>query len=580
MVAITGRLQKWFEPKDHRLALIFFVVNVFLVFAIFLPNFSDLNPWDEAAYIAGGKALAEGGKLPRFVGNPITTLFFALTYLPFQASPYWMVHSISLARIFLFSMLWLSIYLIAKQLSEFAPSAIVLGIFLVTPLSVEFMRFPSDPLFASFAGLSLWQLLAFKDSRARKHLLLSSFFMALAALARNDGLVLFGVLVFLVILLNFKKRGFWQAFMAILLPFAILIGGYILGYGCLTGDFSLGTMERTYDNFESGQQIVFSGTGEFNPVIESRLEARRLFGTPEENGYSVFNAIRRNPQEYIRRVKAALIRLPQDLLHAYGIRFTVLLLVLAGRGIFELIKRREIALLVILCLWPAHLVTGLLITLFRVGHLQFPYYIVFVLASIGLFAALSNLKSKFEVGWVSLLMLGLCVYSLLDNKLAIFYGASVFLVGFWIISLFLKGKNQAIKGSALLILLIAGIILRGNFPSPKVRDLGSDPKEQAILFMVENFPSKTTFAAGSPGVVWAADMGYAGLASWDVPKDKTSSEFIEWMADQGIEAIYVDHDLYKVLPGIWKLIEPEIGLSLERVFQVDQGNYQVLTIKP
>jgi hypothetical protein len=75
-------------------------------------------------------------------------------------------------------------------------------------------------------------------------------------------------------------------------------------------------------------------------------------------------------------------------------------------------------------------------------------------------------------------------------------------------------------------------------------------------------------------------MGYAGLASWDVPKDKTSSEFIEWMADQGIEAIYVDHDLYKVLPGIWKLIEPEIGLSLERVFQVDQGNYQVLTIKP
>ena len=129
--------------------------------------------------------------------------------------------------------------------------------------------------------------------------------------------------------------------MAILLPFAILVGGYILGYGFLTGDFSLGTMERTYDNFESGQQIVFPGTGEFNPVIESRLEARRLFGTPEENDYSVFNDIRRNPQEYIRRVKAALIRVPQDLLQAYGIRFTVLLFVLVGRGIFELIKRRE-----------------------------------------------------------------------------------------------------------------------------------------------------------------------------------------------------------------------------------------------
>jgi len=580
MHSIGKRIWKWFETNDHRVALGFFAVNLFLVFAVFLPNFSDINPWDEAAYIAGGQELIEGGEFPSFAGNPITIIFFALTYIPFKTSPLWMVQSVSLARVILFTLLWLSTFLVAKQLSEFAPPLIALGIFLVTPLTIEFLRFPSDPLFASLAGLSLWQLLLYKNSGARKHLMLASLFMGLAAFARNDGLVLFVILVFLAIFINFRKQGFWRSLVAILVPFVILMGGYILGYGLMTGDFSLGTMQRTYGNFESGHQVVFSEQSEFSPVIESRLEARRLFGTPEENEYSVFKAIQRNPQEYFRRLRAVLSGLPQLILRAYGIRFAVLLFVLVGRGIFELIKRREYALVVVLCLWPAHLATGLLITLFRPGHLEFPFYIVFTLASVGLFAILSNLKSKFELGWISILMLGLCVYSIADNKLAIFYGAAVFLAAIWIIYILQKDQDRMTKSVVLLILLSAGIILRGNFPSPKIRSLGSDPKEQAILFMVENYSAKTTFAAGSPGVVWAAKMGYAGLASWDVPKDKTSPEFIEWMADQGIEAIYVDHDLYNVLPGIWKLIEPQIGISLVRVFEVERGNYQVLQITP
>jgi hypothetical protein len=454
-----------------------------------------------------------------------------------------------------------------------------MGIFLVTPLAIESLRFPSDPLFASLAGFSLWQLLLYINSAERKHLLFSSMFMAFAAFARNDGLVLFLILSCLVIFINLRKKGFWHSLVAILLPFGILVGGYLLVYGIVTGDYSLGTMKRTYDNFESGQQVVFSDSGEFNPVIESRLEASRLFGTAEENEFSVFKAIQRNPEEYIRRLRAVTKSLPDLLLHAYGIRFAFLLFILAGRGILDLIKRREFTLLIVLCLWPIHLISGFLITLFRTGHLQFPFYVVFALASIGLFSILSNLRSRVEVGWITVLMLGLSVYGLVDNKLAIFYGAAVFIVAIWIIYLFQK-HDHVPKGVSFLILLAAGIVLRGNFPSPKIRDLGSDPKEQAILFMVDNFSTNTTFAAGSPGVIWAAKMGYAGLASWDVPKDKTSPEFIDWMADQGIDAIYVDHDLYNVLPGIWKLIEPQIGITLERAFEVERGNYQVLIINP
>jgi hypothetical protein len=580
MHTYKSKIINWTETNDHRWALILFAVNFFLVFAVFLPNFSDLNPWDEAAYIAGGQELVEGSRLPNFAGNPLTALFFALTYLPFRSSPLWMVHSISLARVILFILLWVSTYLIASQFSKFAPTMISMGIFLVTPLIIEFMRFPSDPLFAALAGFSLWQLFLFKKTTERKHLVASSAFIALAALARNDGLIVFGILCVLVVILTIKNRDFLRSLLAVLLPFIVLIGGYWLIFGILTGDFELGTMERTYQNFESGQQIVFSDSGEFSPVVESRLEARKLFGTAEENDYSVFKAIQRNPQEYLKRLLAITKRLPDKLLHAYGIRFAVLLFVLMGRAIFELLKQREYTVLALLCLWPLHLITGFIITIFRLGHLQFPFYIVFVLASIGLYSILSNLDTKVERTWITILMVGLCVYSIVDNKLAIFYGAAVFLVVIWIIYVLQKYQKPRMISVSLLLILAAGIILRGNFPSPKIRELGLDPKEQAILFITENFSPNTTFAAGAPGVVWASKMGYAGLASWDVPKDKTSEEFIDWMADQGIEAIYVDHDLYNVLPGIWKLIEPQIGISLERVFEAERGNFQVLTFTP
>ncbi|OGO17519.1 MAG: hypothetical protein A2Z14_00930 [Chloroflexi bacterium RBG_16_48_8] len=580
MMKLINWIGDWTEKFDHRIAIVLFLVNFFLVFAIFLPNLSDINPWDEAAYVSGGQKLMDGGAFPAYAGNPLTSVFFGLTYLPFRTSPYWMVQSISLARVLLFSLLWIGTYLVGRELSDFAPPKIALGIFFVTPLAIEMLRFPSDPLFASFAALSLWQLLKYKHSGNRKHIILSSSFMGLAALARNDGLSLFMIFILLVLLLSLRRRDLWRSLLCSLTPFFILVGGYILLYGLATGDFSSGTMERTYQNFESGQQVVYSGEGDFSPVIESRLEAQRLFGTAEENQNSVFKAIRRNPQEYIRRLIAATKGLPQLFLHAYGIRFALILFLLAFRGVVELARRKEVVLILILILWPMHLLTGFVITLFRTGHLQFPYYVVFALSSIGLFAILSNLRSRIEIGWLTLFLAGSCVYGILDNKLAIFYGAAVFLLSLWILYLYQSQIGQQLKASMFLLLLCAGIIIRGEFPSPKIRTLGSDPKEQAVTFMMETFPSDATIAAGAPGVVWAAKMGYAGLASGDVPREQTSQEFLQWLGDQGIEAIYVDHDLYIVLPVLWNLIEPQIGNGLERVFEVDRGNYQILIFKP
>jgi hypothetical protein len=75
-------------------------------------------------------------------------------------------------------------------------------------------------------------------------------------------------------------------------------------------------------------------------------------------------------------------------------------------------------------------------------------------------------------------------------------------------------------------------------------------------------------------------MKYANLTSPDVPREKDSDEFLAWMIQQDIEAVYVDHSLYNSNPFIWDLLKPQIGQGLERVFVGDEGDIQVLIVKP
>ncbi len=198
------RLKNWFNRltlpnilDDYWLALVLFLINLFLVYAIFFPIMSDINPWDEAVFVHSGQELVEGGEIPKLSGNPLTSLFLGITYFPFRNSTFWMLKSISLARILLFCLIWWSTYLVAKELRDLSPPIIPLGILFVTPLSIEMLRFPTDPLFASFSAFSLWQLLRYKQTNERRNLANASFFMALAALARVDGLVQFAILFFL-----------------------------------------------------------------------------------------------------------------------------------------------------------------------------------------------------------------------------------------------------------------------------------------------------------------------------------------------------------------------------------------------
>jgi len=558
-------------------AILLFLTNLFLIAPAFFPSLADLGVWDQPAYLAAGQQLMDEGNYPVFAGNPLTSLFYGLMYLPFRSSPLWMVHSCTLGRFLLFTLLWLALYLIGKELSNLIPPLLLPGILLVTPLAVEVMTFPSDPLFAGLAGLSFWQLLRFAKSRDHRAALYASALLGLSALARNDGVVLFPIFLVLIALLNRGNAGWKRIALASIVPYAALVGGYILIYGFVTGNFDPGTAARTYDNFESGQFLIES-SGNINNVIDVRLQAREIFGTPEENHSNVFLAISRNPAMYLERVRRLLRDLPRILLQAYGKRFAPLLFLLALQGIWALIKQRAFRQLALFLLWPAHLLTGFIITIFRPGHLTFVYFIVYALAAIGLASWM-----QYPIHWknrglwaAALLLLGL--YGILDEKLAFFYAALVFLlVEILISTLQIRSKERATLVS-LLILAAAGIVLRQGFPSPIQRNLGESEPEQAVIFMTENLPAGSIVAAGSPGYIQAARLGTFVLAATDTPYDLNSADFIEWIKDQGVDYLFADYSLVAENASLWALIEPGIGEQFELLFTSSGGDIRIYSL--
>lgn len=566
-------------PAARGLAWLAFLATLVIVYPVFLPTLSEINPWDEAAYINSGHMLVEGA-WPSLAQNPASAALYGALYLIVGGSTLWMVYACALGRLALFALLWWGAYSVARRIDGLERPLVVAGLFALAPMALDMLRFPSDALFAGLAALALARGLdALAGGRARD-LAVCSAWLGLATLARLDGLIVFPAAALVLLGARLRRPGLLRAALAVALPFAAVVGGAVALRFALTGDPATGVAGRTYENFESGQQLVFAGSGEGNPVIESRLEARRLFGTPEENRSSVLRAIQRNPSAYAERLTALARSLPREALHAYGIRFAVLLGLLALRGAAVLARRRQIAPLLLLAVWPAHLASAVPITLIREGHLQLPFIVVLSLAALGVETMLSDLRRGRGAALWAAALLAVMLYGVVDARIAVFYGALLLLAGAALCWALLRRVEGPAPSSAalLLILLCFGLVARGNYPAPRYPEFGRTAEAQAVTALAGLLPRGSPVASGAPGPVWAARMTYAGLASTDVPAGMSAERLLEWLAGQGVRAIYVDRSLSADLPALWGLIEPQIGAGLTRAFVAESGNLQILLL--
>ncbi|MCJ7626714.1 MAG: hypothetical protein MUO76_24750 [Anaerolineaceae bacterium] len=577
---INGSINRIFQDPLLFVALLFLIAQLFLVYYEFISSLNDINFWDEAIYMNWGRFLMEG-KLPSLTYNPFMALFYGILYLPFKNSPYWLIQICSIGRFLMFCLLWGSAYLLARQLKEMFHPNFMLGFLFVSPLLTEIIRNPSDAMFAVLSGLGLWQLLKYYQNWGLKRILAASLFIGLAALSRNDGVVLFLIFLALVIFQSVRLRTDWTTVLIGVLPFIALVGGYILIYGVVTGDFSTGISERSFIAFEQGHEGVYEGSGIHSPTVDAMLDAREVFGSAEENNNSIFRAILRNPRAYFDRLQVILRNLPAQLLNAYNKKMAILFFLFSIRGIYELVRRKKYSLLIILVSWTLFLATYFL-TFFRDGYLRMPFCIIFLLSGIGLSALYDNLGNMKE-RWVWSIILSVFVISgLVFNKLAIYYGAGIFLVGLWIIywltTRFRTVQNIRIVG--LLILFCMGLVLRGNFPSPKLPSLGVNADERAAQYLMENLEPGTNVAAGSPGVVWMAKMEFLSINGPDVPEMENSEAFHQWLLGEDIEAIYMDYSISNFMPYFWELIQQETGVGLTEVFNENVGSNRIYLVNP
>jgi hypothetical protein len=91
----------------------------------------------------------------------------------------------------------------------------------------------------------------------------------------------------------------------------------------------------SYVTFEQGHGLAFLSK-DSNFYVDGQIEARRVFGTPEENQYSVVTAIRRNPQAYLQRIPQLIKLIPTHGVNVYGGGLAIFLILLAAKGMVEL----------------------------------------------------------------------------------------------------------------------------------------------------------------------------------------------------------------------------------------------------
>ncbi|MEN8242866.1 MAG: hypothetical protein ABFS17_13170 [Chloroflexota bacterium] len=543
---------------------------------------TEINYWDEANYIIRGRALTQG-TLPEFSWSPLTTSFFALLYLPFASQGNWLPAVASIGRVIIFLLSFLSLYLVAREVKLVPWPAAVFGVALVYPAMVSMLKFQSDALFAVLSGFALWQLLRYRNTLKEASIWYASSFLGLAALTRNDGLILFGVFL-LIVLIVIKNGGvpLKRKLTAGIAPFFGLLLGYLLIYAAVTGDFYLGTKQRTWVAFMQGQYFIYGDdhTCEGAQLACALEQAEELYGSAEENNYSVLSAIAGSPGAYAGRLFQMLKKLPGIAYRAYGGQTAFSLVLFGALGVIRLLRGRQKELLLILGGWMLYLLVYLL-TFYRPGYFYLPFVIFYVLGLLGVFELVELFLKRKPRLILTCLLVGITAVGLLAELGPVYLTGGLILASLWIgwgltAALKLEGKPFA-QALPLILLLAAGVFLHGGYDLISFERSAPLAEEEAILTLFSDYPQDTLVAAGAPGAVVSAQMSFVPLAGLD---SDSPEALYHSMLSAGVEAIYVDHHLSNVRAQEWAMIEPQIGGWYSLVYASADGSILVLAVEP
>lgn len=570
--------------------------------AVIFPRLYEIHPADEMGYLYSGRWLMNGFSegqvnLVPFGRAPLVMFLHALFYAPVHKSVYWISFTSWGSRFFLFTLLWVAAYLVGKELRHRFDWRLYLALVFVSPAIPRLLDNSSDALFAAMSSLALWQLLVLYRTQRPLHLVATSVFVGLATLSRNDGLVLFAVLILVQTSITIRRadsirrilRRALEHLLLATIPFVIVVGGYLVLVRLAYGEWLIETGARAYFAFEQAEGVAYSLAPE--ALIDGVWEARQLYGTPEDNDYSVARAIQANPTAFMRRLLHLPLTASVLLVLFYGGTIAIATFVLAAIGAVSILRRRRWPELLIVLAWPTYLLVYV-VFLARGGYLLTPYAAVLAISAAGATTLLRHRSGRRLVlvaATIAALNFAFGLQLDDDRMLAntLLVVAFTLLVASWD-SIARRVERKlgipAVKALGSVLVISSILALLAPYPRLRLPQAGTSPEEQAGVYLTENFPRHAVVASHMPTVVFMAKMNWRPMV-WDVvsgsgPQEARVQEFalestddlMDWIAANQIDAIYLDYLLWHFQPELYSLIEQQIGKELVEVFSISDSD--------
>lgn len=563
-----------FTPHRQRESMVVLLVlsfNLVLVSPDLMPEFFGINPYDEAKYIESGSILWRF-EFRQLAWGPLVALVYAPFHLVLGSMADWFLAEAWAGRFLLFISLWLSTFYLASKLSDYANRYVAMGVLFVNLSFFSVLANSSDAVFVIFSALALAKVLSFKSTQRMQDVWIGSAFVGLCVLSRFEAIVLIPLFLVLSLALGLRRHALSRLLPAALLPSIAILAVFILISRSSMGSYDFGVRARSYEAFQSSQPILAGGN------LGPKQETERLFGTAEENRGSVLRAILRNPMAFALRILAHAMKIPSIYLSFFGKRLGPVLLLFALWGAYVLVRRRATLILAIMFLWalqplislgfkPLHLVP-------QIG------YIPLILGTIGISHSLGSEVSHGERRALLLFAMLFAAYAWVDKKPAFLMGGVVlaFALGLaWLLRPRMRVPADA-EVLSLLLLLAAGLILRGSYPFPDFPVIGESPEELAVHAMQARLPPRSRVLVPFPGPALAAGMKPISMPGREL-EGMTADEFQEWMRSEDIHAIYLDRRhrpepvLSQVIDAIWaKCLERGLasGEGTTRLFLAEE----------
>lgn len=507
-------------------------IHLVLVSPDLMPALNEINPYDEAKYIDSGRALA-AFEVRDLGWGPLVGLVYAPFHLILGSTSDWFLAEAWAGRFVLYLFLWAATLHLGSRFRDFVYPYAMAGVLFVSGAYLTLLANPSDALFVSLSVLGLARLFDFFRRREPRDARAASAWIGLAALARIEGVLLLGILAIVCTALARPLPGLRRALASAVLPAAAVLALAALAHGLSTGRWDPGVASRAYASFEWNQSVVTGGS-----FAEAREQTARLFGTQDENEGAVVRAVMRNPQAFGLRVLANGRTLPDTFLALFGKRLAPALLFFAAWGVYALVRSRALPALGLLLAWSLPAFVSLA---FYAPHIVSQLsYVPLILGAIGVAQVLRGEATSRERKGQFLMASGMAVYALLDAKPA-FLVAGLLLAAVLTMREILTPSTAGSPPAAALplLLLAAGLILRGSFPFPDYPQVGNSPEEQAIHTLQRELAPRSRVLTPFPLPAVAAGMEDIGPG--DLPDSFVTAEsFRAWLAGEDIRAVYWD----------------------------------------